>query len=203
MWVPAHTGILGNESADIAAKEATGWRADGRQAQRAAQPAGLYSLRTTSRTYFHKEANRRWNASWQTETTGRTSHRHTLAPTKKVLQLHNGRRKRHSALLIHLRTEKIGLRDFLFNRKVPDIPDPKCECGEGRQTVAHVLLRCRRHKDLRRREFGHHPGRHDLRALLGTHKLATKAIQFMEHTRILGQFRIAEEETTPSTGGRL
>jgi hypothetical protein len=43
-------------------------------------------------------------------------------------------------LLIQMRTEKIGLRDHLWRRKVPEFDDPGCDCGEGRQTVNHVLL---------------------------------------------------------------
>jgi hypothetical protein len=47
-----------------------------------------------------------------------------------------------------MRTEKIVLRDFLFRRKVPDILDPLCDYQEGRQTVRHILLICRRLKDI-------------------------------------------------------
>lgn len=42
-----------------------------------------------------------------------------------------------------MRTEKIGLRDFLWKRRVPEFDDPGCDCGEGRQTLDHILLRCR------------------------------------------------------------
>ncbi|KAK5637254.1 hypothetical protein RRF57_012966 [Xylaria bambusicola] len=98
--------------------------------------------------------------------------------------------KRHSAILVQLRTEKIGLRDFLFKRKVPDITDPKCSCGERRQTVLHVLFQCRQFKDLRNQELGRIPGRGNLRAVLNKRKTAIKAIRFIEQTQILGQFRI-------------
>ena len=91
-----------------------------------------------------------------------------------------------------MRTEKIGLRDFLYQRGVPDILDPQCVCGEGRQTVIHVLTRCRRFHDLRREELSGIPGRSDLRAILNERKAATKAINFIEQTQILGQFRIME-----------
>jgi hypothetical protein len=54
--------------------------------------------------------------------------------------------------------------------------------------VGHVLLRCRKYRDLRRRELGG-GGRIDLRAIMNEPKLVTRAIRFMELTHILGQFR--------------
>lgn len=196
-WVPAHTGVQGNEDADKAAKEATGWRERGPAGPRAEKPAELYSLRSTLKTWAHKEANKTWTAQWVAEERGRTSFRYTPRPTKKVLHLHDGLSKRQSALLVQMRTEKIGLNDFLFNRRVPDATDASCPGREGRQTVSHVLLRCRKYRQLRRQELGNIPGRHDLRNMLNERKAAAKAIKFMELTEILGQFRI-ESQTRQS-----
>ncbi|KAJ6437592.1 hypothetical protein O9K51_09799 [Purpureocillium lavendulum] len=196
-WIPAHTGVQGNEDADKAAKEATGWRERGPAGSRAEMPAELYSLRSTLKTRAHKEANKTWAAKWAAEERGRTTYRYTPKPTKKVLQLHDGLSKRQSALLVQMRTEKIGLNDFLFSRRVPDATDASCPCREGRQTVSHVLLRCRKYRQLRRQELGHLPGRHDLRGILSERKAAAKAIKFMELTEILGQFRI-ESQTRQS-----
>ena len=133
-----------------------------------------------------------FDVRWRMETRGRVCYRYTPKPTHKVLRLHENRSKRHSSLLIQMRTEKIGLRDFLYQRGVPEITDPQCEYGEGRQTVMHVLTRCRRFNDLRRQELSGIPGRSNLRAILNERKAATKAINFMEQTQILGQFRITE-----------
>lgn len=192
-WVPAHTGILGNEKADAAAKEATGWRANSvSAANRAAPPERLYPLQATLKTWIKQEVQKEWEYSWTTETRGRTCYKYNPKPTHRVLRLHEKRSKRHSSLLIQMRTEKIGLRDFLYQRGVPDIAHPRCACGEGRETVMHVLMRCRRFKDLRRQELLGIPGRSDLRAILNEHKAATKAINFIEKTQILGQFRIIE-----------
>ena len=77
----------------------------------------------------------RYKSSWKNEMKGRATFRHTPEPTRKVLQVHEGLSKRQSGILVQLRTEKIGLKNFLFNRNVPDIPDPDYPCGEGRQTV--------------------------------------------------------------------
>jgi hypothetical protein len=133
------------------------------------------------------QAERAWIAKWRKDTKGRATYRHTPTPTKKVLQLHEGRPKRESALLIQLRTEKIGFNDFLFNRRVPDVTSPRCDCGARRQTVAHVLLYCSKRRNLRNRIFANLSRRDNIRAILSTPQLATKAIEYIEQTQILGQ----------------
>jgi ribonuclease HI len=191
-WIPAHVGISGNELADKAAKEATGWREDGRRSMPVDAPSRLYPTKTTLKRWCKIQAEKAWMDKWRKETKGRATYRHTPVPTKKTLQLHEGLSKRESALLVQLRTEKIGLKDFLFQRKVPDVPSPRCECGERRQTVVHILLRCSMFKDLRNRIFGTLTGRNDLRTILSKAQLATKAIRYMEQTQILGQVGIRD-----------
>jgi ribonuclease HI len=191
-WIPAHVGIPGNEAADTAAKEATGWRESSRRCPPAATPPKLYPLKSTLKRWCKTQAERAWTAKWRTETKGRATYRHTPRPTKKVLQLHEGLSKRESALLVQLRTEKIGLKDFLFDQRVPGVTSPRCECGERRQTVAYILLSCRTYRNLRNQVFGNLSGRNNLRTILSKPQLATKAIQFIEQTQILGQVGIRD-----------
>ncbi|KAG7404448.1 hypothetical protein Forpe1208_v015677 [Fusarium oxysporum f. sp. rapae] len=155
------------------------------------------------KTWSHKEIITSWERDWISETRGRASFRHTPKPSRKVLDLHDGLSKKHSALLTQLRTEKIGLKDFLYNRKVPGISSNRCPCGSDRQTVAHVLLRFRQHRQLRDQELGRLRGRNNLRKLLSERKAAAKAIKFIELTQILGQFQDRDLNPKLSTGGRL
>ncbi|EUC49293.1 hypothetical protein COCMIDRAFT_84920, partial [Bipolaris oryzae ATCC 44560] len=64
--------------------------------------------------------------------------------------------------LVQMRTEEIGLNDFLFNRRMLEVVSARCECGERRQTAAHIPLRSRIHKDLRNQVFENLSGRHNL-----------------------------------------
>uniref|UniRef100_A0A8H7K1V6 Reverse transcriptase domain-containing protein n=1 Tax=Bionectria ochroleuca TaxID=29856 RepID=A0A8H7K1V6_BIOOC len=187
-WIPSHQGIQGNEAADKAAKEATGWRDDNQAGPRAETSSEIYPLTTTMRAWISRTAFQNWQEGWERETRGRTTFRHTQKPTRKVLQLHAQLSRRQSSLLTQLRTEKIGLKEFLFNRHAPGITDPKCNCGERWQTVMHVLLQCQKYQRLRRQLLGPFPG--SLRRIVNERKSAVKAIKFMEQTQILGQFRI-------------
>ncbi len=89
--------MQGNEDADRAAKEATGWRERGATGPRAETPAEVYSLRSTRKTWTHKEAYKAWAARWAAEKRGRTSYHCTPKPTKKVLRLRDGLSTRQSA----------------------------------------------------------------------------------------------------------
>jgi hypothetical protein len=95
-------------------------------------------------------------------------------------------------MVTQLRTGKIGLRQFLHSRKVPDIGNAMCECGQGNQTVKHVLLACRRLEDLRKKYLTDKCGKHtpptDIKTVLTTPALARKAVQYMVASKLLRQY---------------
>ena len=66
----------------------------------------------------------------------------TLLFTNKALKRHEGLTKAQSTLLFQARTGDIGLRDYLFRVKVPGVRTPYCGCGEGRETVEHLVVWC-------------------------------------------------------------
>ena len=55
----------------------------------------------------------------------------TLLFTKRSLRRHEGLTKAQSTLLSQARIGDIGLRDYLFRVRVPEVRTPYCECGEG------------------------------------------------------------------------
>jgi hypothetical protein len=61
-------------------------------------------------------------------------------PTKQVLKLYKNLYKAESALLVQARTKRIGLAQFLYNRKVPGIITAKCRCKAGHETPRHGLV---------------------------------------------------------------
>ena len=131
-----------------------------------------------------------WKEAWTNEKTGRELHRICPVQTTKVLLLHQSVPRPYSSLIVQMRTAKIGLRQFLFLRKVPDVDDDKCECRRGSQTVRHVLFSCPLSRELRQATWGRQRTREqqDLRKVLGAPALALKAAKFMRNTGLLGQF---------------
>lgn len=62
--------------------------------------------------------------------------------TRDALAKYRGLRKHEASILLQTRTGKIGLRAFLFERKVPDVTSPLCSCGTEAETPAHLALSC-------------------------------------------------------------
>ena len=60
--------------------------------------------------------------------------------TNKALRRHEGLTKAQSSLLSQARIGDIGLRDYLFKVKVPEVRTPYYECGEERETVEHLVV---------------------------------------------------------------
>ncbi len=84
-----------------------------------------------------------WKDEWANERRGQELRRLEPAPRRGLIKLHRGLSKELSSLVVQMRTGKIGLREFLFGRKVPGIEDGRCECRQGNQTVKHIFLECR------------------------------------------------------------
>ena len=98
-----------------------------------------------------------------------------------------------SALIIQLRTGKIGFRAFLHSRKVPGIDSPNCDCGDL-MTVTHVVLRCPRWTEARAVAFAGIDERslRSLKGLMATRKGCLAAARMVQQTELLAQFQSAD-----------
>ncbi|KAH7020482.1 hypothetical protein EDB80DRAFT_821479 [Ilyonectria destructans] len=56
-------------------------------------------------------------------------------------QYYKGLTRAQSTMLLHCRTEFIGLNGYLFNAK--QVPSAACPCGHPQQTVFHMFVHCR------------------------------------------------------------
>ena len=95
--------------------------------------------------------------------------------------------------MVQMRTGKIDLRKFLYERNVPDIEDTECACGEGEETVRHVLTECSQFSELKRIIWADKVKKAwynwiDLRPTLTTPAYLKKATEFMQKTGLLGQY---------------
>lgn len=148
----------------------------------APRPVQQRLLRTAVESKIREAINTLWEHDWQTSLHGRAVYELTPAPTKQVLKMHRGLHRALSTVIIQMRTGKIGLRHYLYQRGVPDIPDRDCRCGKATQTVQHILLACPIFKDLREQFLGKPggglEGGGNLRTILNMPNLAVIAAKF-------------------------
>lgn len=78
-------------------------------------------------------------------------------PIKKRLKIHRGLWKAAGALVIQMKTEKIGLEKFLNSRKVRGFDSAECPCKEGLQSAKQMLTEFQAHIGKKKQDVG---GRH-------------------------------------------
>jgi hypothetical protein len=90
-----------------------------------------------------------WQARWEQYRAGQQANRGgrvadgdppALLFTNKGLRRHEGLTKAQSTLLSQARIGDIGLKDYLFKVKVPEVRTPYYEYGEGREIVEHLVV---------------------------------------------------------------
>jgi hypothetical protein len=79
----------------------------------------------------------------------RPTHQLIPEPSRKVLNLYGGRSKPHATILIQIRTQRIGIRHFLYKIKASN--SEQCCCEEGSRTPRHILLQCLLYIELRKK----------------------------------------------------
>ncbi len=82
-----------------------------------------------------------WRISWGQRKGARRAEASKGGLPHAANKLHRGLAKAESSVITQLRTGKVGLNGFLANIRVPGVT-LECSCGEGVETVAHVLLHC-------------------------------------------------------------
>jgi ribonuclease HI len=193
-WIPAHTGIPGNEAADLAAKEATGWRPHGPDGEKAPPPPEELQMALLAPLITRLDRNTltKWKERWLESGHGHALRRLTQEPRKSNLALYRGLSIPKGALIIQMKTGKISLRKYLHSRNVPGFDDPYCDqCSmQAHQTAAHILLVCPAFAELRRvfrDEIG--DSTTDMRRILSERRLAVPAARFLARTTLIQQFR--------------
>jgi hypothetical protein len=175
-WISAHGGGPGNEQADMEAKWAAEW-GDISQAKLLPTVGSIVNFWT------NKRLKQEWAARWSyKKTPGRAIHKLQPLPTKEVLYKHDGLPKHLSSLITQMRTDKIGLKAFLYGLKLATSPLCDSYNSGAHQTTKYIILSCPAFSHIR---LQWPP---DLKEILNHSTMALEAANFMYKTRLLKQF---------------
>ena len=166
-WIPSHAGIVGNELADAAAKQAA-----------SAPPMRRLLLR--ARNFYPVVSvfmNTKWQRKWDSETRNKLR---IIKPTLKSWRSSSRRSRQEEATLCRF---CIGHTFATHGRLLRDESKPKCPGCDEDLTVAHVLLACCQNAGARLRHLGHLPPMLTLRNLLGDYSRWVKDCNIFSFVR--------------------
>lgn len=131
--VTRHAGILGNEKADEAAKEGCHEKKE--------DPGSFTSLSYVNQA-IREDMEKGWMYRWK-DLEGkptRGKHYRGTPGTRRRIQ-HHPRDRITPSILAKLRTNHINTRHYLTVIGKRD--GNECQCARGKQTVAHLMLKCK------------------------------------------------------------
>ena len=182
-WIPGHSGVRGNERADINAKRAA--RGDSSPTKtlpaclRKALPVSKTAIRRQYNKRSMEEATRQWRASPRSTRVSRIDAAFSLSRFRKLV---SDLPKSQISTLVRLRTGHIALNQHLHRIGKADTPVCPC-CQRADETVHHFLLHCPAHAAARR-ALNDAMGRDsaNLRKLLSTPDALTHLFTFIGAT---------------------
>ena len=132
-----------------------------------------------------------WREKWERAADGKTTLAWQTPWEVDGQRLYQGLRKEEATLAFLLRSEIIGLRDWLYRVKVPGYDSPQCTCGWERQTVKHVVTQC---PDISHREEMFLQSKSsNFRTILSTKKGLQAVTRWLIKYGKIEQFKVAGE----------
>jgi hypothetical protein len=191
---PLRVHILQNAAAAIEEEETE--RHEAANAERARRRRRLLRYRKQP---IREWAQRKWKARWETAAAGKRAPVWKTKWETDPRTLRAGLTKAENTVATLLRTEVLGLNDWLYFIGKPGTT-PSCDCGWERQTPRHIVLACPRYSG--RDELFARAGTDDYTTLLTTNRGLKATAQWFIQQGILQQFAVARELAADNTKGR-
>ncbi|PIL24746.1 hypothetical protein GSI_12632 [Ganoderma sinense ZZ0214-1] len=185
-WVPGHTGVKGNEFADLEAKRAAQGASESSSHRRLPRllrkplPISAAKIKLAFVTSLSKKATKAWRDSGRGR---RFLSIDPALPSSKYMKAIKSLSRRQAAVLFQLRSGHVPLNAHLH--RISRAPSSTCPaCASAPETVLHYLLVCPAYANARDRYLSGLGRRsRDLSTLLGTPDAWEPLLRYVGSTR--------------------